>query len=96
MNKPQTLPVEGVKVKKSQTERFSESLSNILSGTAKSEPIILFAEKLVQSASIFVFSPLSGDQLRSLCNLADSWNQEMIIGRGPLASIIVEFNLKQQ
>ena len=96
MNKPQTLPVEGIKVKKSQTEQFAASVKSILSGTAHHKPVIFSVDNLVSSAIIVTNSPLSGDQMRSLCNLADSWNQEMMIGRGPLASIIVEFNLKQQ
>lgn len=95
MNKPQTLPVEGIPVKKSQTEQFADSLAKILLNSTHTQPVILFADKLVQSATILTFSPLSGDQVRSLCNFADSWNHEMMIGRGHLGTIQIEFNLKQ-
>jgi len=95
MSKPQNLPVKGIPVKKSKIELYQESLINILLGLTHANPVVLFADQLVKSSTILVFTPLSGYRLKQLANFANSWNQELMIGRGQLGSIKIEFNLNQ-
>ena len=90
MNKPQNLPI-----KKSKIELYQESLINILIGLTHADPIVLFADQLVKSSTILVFTPLSGYRLKQLANFANSWNQELMIGGGQLGSIKIELNLNQ-
>lgn len=94
MNKPQTLPVEGVPVKRSQVESFKAGIAMILKDEPHTPATVLFAEQTVLSATSIVLHPLNGDRLRALTNFADSWNMELMIGVSILSTLQLEFNLK--
>jgi len=96
MNKPQNLPVEGTPFKKSKIKLYKDSLIYLLSDASHSNPVVLFADQLVQSSTIIVFTPLSGNQLIQLANFANTWNQEIMIEVSPFPGIKIEFNLKQK
>ena len=95
MNKQQlknkTTTLNPTQMEQIQTQRFTESLNEIL--TDDHNPKVKFTNNLVQSAKVNIDKPLDNAQLNHLCYFADSWNQDLSIARSG-AGLKIQFTLK--
>jgi len=85
------IPVSESELKEIQTQRFTDTLNEILTGYHN--PKVWFSENLVQRARVNIQGPLNNAQLNHLCYFADSWNQDMSLSRSG-AGLKIQFTLK--
>lgn len=84
--------VQGIKISEIQTNRFTESLKEII--TPKHDPKTKFQDGVLIHAKANINKPLNNAQLNHLCYFADSWNQDIEISRSG-AGLKIEFTLRE-
>lgn len=88
---PATIPVSEAEFEEIQTERFKNSLSEILGVDV--QPKIKFSEMLLQEATLNYDDIIYDNQLLHLIYFAESWNQTLYIVPSD-AGLKISFTLK--
>ena len=88
---PVTIPISGDEYQEIQTERFKNSINEILGFDV--HPKIEFSEMLLCAAELNFGTPLFDTQLLHLLSLAESWNQDLSIAHSNFA-LKIKFKLK--